>query len=29
LCVLGPCRGEALIALELRVIDRELFVYEP
>jgi nitrite reductase/ring-hydroxylating ferredoxin subunit len=29
LCVRGPCRGESLIALELRVIDRELFVYEP
>lgn len=29
LCVTGPCRGASLVALELRVIDRELFVYEP
>jgi nitrite reductase/ring-hydroxylating ferredoxin subunit len=29
LCVIGPCRGESLIALELRVIEGELYVYEP
>jgi nitrite reductase/ring-hydroxylating ferredoxin subunit len=28
-CVFGPCRGEALLALALRVIDRDVFVYEP
>jgi nitrite reductase/ring-hydroxylating ferredoxin subunit len=29
LCVFGPCRGASLFALELQVIERELFVYEP
>jgi nitrite reductase/ring-hydroxylating ferredoxin subunit len=29
LCVIGPCRGQALLSLELELIDRDLFVYEP
>jgi nitrite reductase/ring-hydroxylating ferredoxin subunit len=29
LCVAGPCRGQSLLALELRLIGRDLFVVEP